>query len=202
MFQGTVYGLIDPRDDSLRYIGQTQGNLPRRLSGHICDARRRGHSRHVLQWIRGLLKEALKPQIRELAKASSLEELNCLEVRLIAEARTLKTRLTNHADGGDGTPGRPLTAAHKAKLHSPEVLARMAATRKGQPSPRKGVVLSAETRRKISLGKRGNRCRFKADVSTTEMHRLRAEGWSFERIGAVLGVCKKTVIRRLRKATT
>lgn len=201
MFKGSIYGLYDPRDGALRYIGQTQDELSRRLSGHVCDARRKGSSRHVLRWVRSLLRASVRPQIRALAVAKSLDELNALEVEFIADARASGIRLTNHDDGGTGAPGRKLTAAHKAKLHSPEVHARMAATRKGQPSPRKGAKLSSETRRKISQGKLGNCCRFRGDAPTAEMRRLRDEGWAFARIGVALGVSKKTVMNRLKGAS-
>ncbi len=202
MLYGFVYGLYHPITEELRYIGQTQGTLSRRLSGHLCTARRRARKAHVVNWLLSLMNEGLKPLIRVLAPASSQEKLDKLEALFIADARARGESLTNHDDGGRGAPGRKLSDAHKAKLHSAEVHARISETRKGQPSPRKGVVLSPETRAKISLGKRGNRCRYLANVSTEEMKRLRAEGLPFHKIGEILGVSKTTVTKRLAKEVT
>lgn len=202
MLYGIIYGLYHPVSGELRYIGQTQGALSRRLSGHLCDARRGRGVRYVLQWMRSLLGEGTKPVIKELARAFSQEELNRLEISSIAKARAEGVRLTNHADGGLGAPGRKMSAAHHAKLHHPDVVARMAATRRGQPSPRKGVTLTRATRAKISVAKLGNQCRFRHDVDTTEMARLRAEGHPYCEIGRRLGVSKTTVVKRLQRAAT
>ncbi len=198
MPHGVVYGLYHPLTRELRYIGQTVGTPSRRLSGHLCDARYRGRARHLLHWVRSLLQEGLKPEIRILVPADSQEELDVLKMKFIADARGNGARLTNQADGGGGTSGRRMSEAHRAKLYSPEVVARMAATRRGQPSPRKGAHLSAESRAKISAGKKGNLCRFRADAPTADMLRLRSEGLSYSRIARTLGVSKKTVMNRVR----
>ena len=81
--------------------------------------------------------------------------------------------LSNLTNGGDGASGLIHTEEHKAKLkgnkfgaatwgigfkgktHTDEQKAKWAITRKGVTSPRKGVVLSEETKRKMSQSKTG-----------------------------------------------
>jgi len=196
---GVVYGLYHPLMGERRYIGQTIGTTSRRLSGHVSSARYNGHGRprHVTHWVGSLLREGLKPEIRVLHTASSQEELDTLEAKAIADAREAGERLTNHDDGGRG--GK-LSEAHNAKFHSPEVVARMAATRKGQPSPRKGVKLSAETKGRISIGKRGNQCRLRQDVSTDAILQGIREGKSTTQLASEMGVDRHTVLNRYKKA--
>lgn len=196
MVFGRVYGLYDPLSNELRYVGQTIRPLKERLRNHLHDARRR-KGRHVLHWIRNLLENGQRPTIGLLGEADTRGALDAMEKSRISEARAKGVGLLNHSDGGLGSQGRKLSEAHKLKLHSPEVVARMALTRKGQPSPRKGVKLSAETRAKVSAAKMGNRCRLRQDISTADMLRLRSQGLSFERVGRLLGVSKTTVMKRL-----
>jgi hypothetical protein len=54
---GTVYALIDPRYDLIRYIGQTAGPLRVRLGHHLSDARRPGAG----GWIADVLAAGLLP---------------------------------------------------------------------------------------------------------------------------------------------
>jgi len=54
----------------------------------------------------------------------------------------------NLTDGGDGV---------RALVYTPEMRARMSASHKGKPSPRKGVRLSQETRAKLSESHKGHR---------------------------------------------
>ncbi len=57
-----IYGLIDPRDDSLHYIGKTHKRREWRLAEHIQLARD-GDSRPVYGWIRSLLEAGIEPEI-------------------------------------------------------------------------------------------------------------------------------------------
>jgi hypothetical protein len=57
-----IYGLIDPRDRSLRYIGKTHKRREWRLAEHIQHALD-GDQRPVYGWIRELLANNLEPEI-------------------------------------------------------------------------------------------------------------------------------------------
>ncbi|NDY96256.1 GIY-YIG nuclease family protein [Wenzhouxiangella limi] len=57
-----IYGLLDPRDQSLRYIGKTHKRRELRLKEHIEEAKEGTH-RPVHRWIQELLSEGHEPQI-------------------------------------------------------------------------------------------------------------------------------------------
>jgi hypothetical protein len=49
-----IYGLIDPRDYKVRYVGKTSQRIDRRLEHHLGQARRGKNTRPVYQWLRAL----------------------------------------------------------------------------------------------------------------------------------------------------
>ena len=57
-----IYGLLDPRDRSLRYVGKTHMRRERRLERHV-EAAETGRMAPVSGWIRGLVAEGLRPHI-------------------------------------------------------------------------------------------------------------------------------------------
>lgn len=89
-----IYGLFDPRDGALRYIGKANDS-GKRFKGHLRDARRRNTP--VYSWIKKLQSEGLLPTMTVLEVADDWEEA---ERRLIALHRKT-SKLLNVADGGD-----------------------------------------------------------------------------------------------------
>ena len=101
------------------------------------------------------------------------------ELAFLAEAECIDLykrigyKLTNMTNGGEGASGYQHTEKHKeqmngnelwklvktngfkGKTHSDEQKAKWAEMRKGVTSPRKGVILSEETKRKQSIAKTG-----------------------------------------------
>lgn len=62
---GIIYGLIDPRYDIIRYVGQTVTTLKERFQGHMDEAKKIDTSRdtyYKLNWIRKLLSLGLEPK--------------------------------------------------------------------------------------------------------------------------------------------
>lgn len=57
-----IYGLLDPRDNSLRYIGKTHKRRENRLADHIEDTLE-GSTAPVHVWIRELLELDLTPNV-------------------------------------------------------------------------------------------------------------------------------------------
>jgi hypothetical protein len=49
-----IYGLIDPRDYKVRYVGKTSQRMDKRLDHHIGRAKR-GDTKPVYAWLRSLL---------------------------------------------------------------------------------------------------------------------------------------------------
>lgn len=64
-----IYGLIDPRDRALCYIGKTHKRREWRLAEHVKHAME-NDQRPVYEWMRGLLLENLEPEIFVWKKVS------------------------------------------------------------------------------------------------------------------------------------
>lgn len=78
-----IYGLLDPRDNTLRYVGKTHKRRENRLADHIEDTIE-GSNAPVHKWIRELLCADLKPKIFVLKKLESSENWRTGEKNEIA----------------------------------------------------------------------------------------------------------------------
>lgn len=153
---GVVYGLYDPRDGALRYIGQTTLSMSRRLCSHL-TRKELSKKRHVTAWLNQLKKESLLPHIKRLATAYSREGLDFLEVRSIAEAKTRGDRLANHTDGGRGMSGYTLSSETKSKMSTSRTGLHQSAETKAKISAvNKGIVRSAKLKVQWSLTHRSD----------------------------------------------
>lgn len=127
-----IYGLYDPRDGRLRYIGKTIH--PRtRLAAHCNE----NGNFHRGMWIKELRSLGLKPTMEILEEIRGNWPWQESEVFWIARMRSEGADLTNNTTGGDGAHG----------LH-PDAVAKMRATWMGRTH-------SPESRLKISAAKRG-----------------------------------------------
>ncbi|PZV02225.1 MAG: hypothetical protein DCF32_15275 [Leptolyngbya sp.] len=98
-----IYGLVDPRDGQVRYIGKTSCRLSLRLSRHIAAAKHEvENTYHRLNWIRELLALGLLPEIRELERNPA--DWTEAEARWIQHGRSQGWDLTNGTLGGEGYP--------------------------------------------------------------------------------------------------
>jgi GIY-YIG catalytic domain/NUMOD3 motif len=152
-----IYGLIDPRDNCLRYIGQTT-NLRKRLwthTHHNLNARV-----HRCCWIRGLLQENMSPLI-EVVGVATAETVDETEKFYIAMFRAMGARLVNIADGGGGGATRrgvKLSAETRAKISASHIGIRPSAESRAKMSAsRRGRKQSPETVAKRSASLRGRR---------------------------------------------
>jgi len=145
------------------------------------------------------------------------------ELAFLAEAECIdlyKRRgynLANMTDGGEGASGYQHTEEHKSKMvgndywklvktngfkgktHSEEQKAKWAESRKGTPSPRKGVVLTESTRLKISLARTGKPVLAKRVLSENQVREIRImlQNHSIAHIARQYSVGEST-IRRVR----
>lgn len=110
-----IYGLFDPRDGQLRYIGKSSSGL-RRPRMHSCPSVLARERCHRSSWIKALLGAGVRPEIRILEEHDSEANLNSAEVRLIAFHRSIGARLTNMTDGGEGATGAKKSEETRAKL--------------------------------------------------------------------------------------
>ena len=122
--QFIVYGLVDPRNDNIRYIGKSINGLKRpKEHSKPSNLKNDGNTRKA-NWIRSLLKLGLKPKISILYTLGncswSKNDINeCLykkEHELIEYYNILGYDLTNAQDGGPGSTGRKLSEESLKKM--------------------------------------------------------------------------------------
>ena len=102
-----IYGLVDPTDHSVHYVGKTT-NPEERWSDHLhdgCIASEATMNARAL-WIRGLLDRGAAPFMVILEHVRPFRLWPERERWWIAEGRRLKWPLTNVSEGGEG-PGTP-----------------------------------------------------------------------------------------------
>lgn len=67
---GTVYALVDPRGDTIRYVGQTTRTLTQRLNGHLSS-----RSTRVAEWVAELRALGLRPEPRPIMEGVPKSDL-------------------------------------------------------------------------------------------------------------------------------
>lgn len=94
-----IYVLIDPRDNSYRYIGKTKNELNRRLRGHIRSSLNSVKTKKEY-WINSLIKQNLNPIIKliEECNSSNWEDREIYWIKYYSKIYNL----TNSTEGGDG----------------------------------------------------------------------------------------------------
>lgn len=100
----SIYVLVDPRDNSYKYVGKTTATLEYRLRQHIHDANRRCYE-HVRRfiWINELRSLGLFPEI--LLLEGDVYDWQEAEQSWIKKLRLAGHALINGTDGGDGIHG-------------------------------------------------------------------------------------------------
>lgn len=143
----TVYGLIDPRNGELRYVGKTKLSPEARLQKHIGDSVRR--RTHRDNWIRSVIADGLRPEAFAIERHETEGAAFGAERDLISYFRYVGCRLTNLTNGGEGVSGRVVTEDTRRRLSA---LFRGRATAK---TTTRGRTMSLEARRKMSAAKLG-----------------------------------------------
>lgn len=140
-----VYALVDPRDETVRYIGITS-NPDRRKRQHLGEIAPTGGT-HYRRWQKKLRNLGLVPRWEVLEEDLTWDEARELEREWIASGREDGWPLTNITDGGGGAGPEKmreiwaqrseeerksiLASLHKA-AHSPETRAKVAETLRKQ----------------------------------------------------------------------
>lgn len=137
-----IYGLIDPRNQQLRYVGKTVLAPQRRTDVHRLRARAEPHKRHSMAWILGLEREGLKPEIEILETIEPGGNWVEAEQFWIAYFRMVGANLCNHSAGGEGQTG---------VKQSPETIAKR--VMRGPRNPRFGKPLPPEHRDALNAGR-------------------------------------------------
>lgn len=97
-----IYGLWDPRNYQLRYIGKSV-NPEHRFRGHLDDAKYTNNKSYKCSWIRQLLSEGLIPSMEILEECTD-DNWQEAEIAWIKEGREKGLNLTNISNGGDQPP--------------------------------------------------------------------------------------------------
>jgi predicted GIY-YIG superfamily endonuclease len=130
-----AYGLVDPRNNDLKYIGETY-DIKRRLSAHLYSK----SNKDKVNWIKELKDLGLQPVIIILETYDTEDEALKAEVELIAYYRYIGCDLTNQKKGGYG--------GGTGSKHSQDAKDKMSATRMGHD-------VSIETREKLRIASTG-----------------------------------------------
>jgi predicted GIY-YIG superfamily endonuclease len=160
----SIYVLIDPRDDRVKYVGQTR-DPKSRMWNHISNRAR-------LPFVQELYTEGLRPRLT-VVQQCALEIADEREAWWIQHYRTLGEPLVNRTNGGRGVPGwvHPEDArvkirmANSRRVYTPdqmrEIGAKISRALTGKKRSReqceamRGRVVSAEARRKLRESRLG-----------------------------------------------
>ena len=178
-----IYGLIDPRNGQLRYVGKTSGQLSIRLAHHVHRSLHQRTNYHKANWIRGLVSEGYRPQIIALVETDH-DTFVQAETFYIRYFREMGCPLTNLTDGGEGCEGFK---------HSEEAKLRMSILKKGKTSPRKGLSNSLESKLLVSRTKTG--LSFEQQNAIVKMYE---DGWDSYTVGEKFGVSSTSVLGIVR----
>jgi hypothetical protein len=151
-----IYGLYDPRNGNLRYIGKTI-SLKRRFYGHIKD---KGNN-YRRNWIKGLSNLGLKPEMKvlETIENSDDKEWQERERHWISESHRLGHPITNLDSGGNSGFLKSQKTKDKIRLaktglkHSEETKRRMSESRKGRKHSPETIEILKEKRRATAARK-------------------------------------------------
>lgn len=128
-----VYGLASSKDGQIRYIGQTTQVPKRRRAFHVSYAKRHNQS-HLDHWINKVLRDGHELGMVILDNAAIW---NVTEVAVIAKFRAEGSNLLNIMAGGQGSLGWKKSDEERHRISA----------------SKKGHLVSAETRKKISATK-------------------------------------------------
>ena len=198
-----VYALVDPRTNTVRYIGKSARGL-HRPKAHTAPSYLSKSKGHKGNWLRQLKEQRLDPVVRVLEETNASDLASC-EMFWIAQARGLGWPLTNATKGGEGTLGRVvseeqrehLRSIHKGRAyhHTPcsdakrEALSR---AHKGRPktkahtekmrNTKRGQKLSEEHKKKIGAGLRG---RLVSEETRRKIGAANRAAWAQKKAGAL-----------------
>lgn len=146
----TIYGLIDPRDGTVRYIGKTVRFMRQRLNHHETDKA----VNLRCNWLRKLKRLGLRARIVPLIE-TTVELGDEEEMALIGGIRAAGGQLLNMTFGGEGFVGRRMSAK-QIEDHRQRNL---------------GKTLSEEHRRKISVAHMGKTIGLRQRQKIGDFHR-------------------------------
>lgn len=101
--QSLVYGLVDPRTDTIHYVGQSMNGVVRARRHGRPGALEKDTNLHKIRWIRQVRASGNDYSVVILEIVLEVAHLDEAEIRWIAYGREHGWPLTNLCDGGGGT---------------------------------------------------------------------------------------------------
>lgn len=132
----SIYVLIDPGIEEIRYVGWTSKTLEIRLRAHLNSRR----NTHKDAWLRKLEREGLQVRI-SLVQQVPTDQGPQAECYWISYFRSIGCNLTNLTEGGEGTFGYQFSEESRAKMRESWT------KRRDRPRTRKSP--TKETREKL-----------------------------------------------------
>jgi len=176
-----IYTLSDPRNNNVRYVGKTD-RINKRLWYHITPTKLNKNT-HKNNWIKKLLKENIKPDIKVIDKVP-YKEWKYWETYWISQMKSWGFNLTNSTSGGDGFGSGKDNPMYGKKR--PDLLA----MNKSDNHPAKGAKRSDEY--KENLSKVQSKILFKQYTIDGEF----IKQWKgFTRSGLELNICGSDIAR-------
>lgn len=111
---GTIYGLVDPRTDDVKYVGQTTKPIDVRLAGHLAAP-----APLVRAWIEALAVEGRSPEIVPIREQVPVVDLDAAEKEEI-KAHAERGDLLNVASNETGNTKRRKIGREEAKRRKAE----------------------------------------------------------------------------------
>lgn len=205
-----VYGLIDPRNGEIRYVGKSSNGLHRPKTHYFNK-----DPTHRTHWIQVLKRLGINYEVTTLEVLESYDGLEESEIFWIGYLRFVGARLTNHTSGGEGSPGRKL---------SPESIAKMIRSHGGLDRKRTGEVVklyleglslvALSDKFKVGTGSIHNvlkeaECKLRSSTDfhekvkntefTNKVSLLYLEGNSVSQVSRILKVAPGTITKALAK---
>jgi len=171
-----LYLILDPCSGMPRYVGMTTRGFHRRTSEHLKAIHDKRFKTHLYFWLRVLHSKGLKPffeLVRCFEESTRGEEALCdAEIDFIS-LRSAGADLTNTARGGKGKSSNGRVPWNKGKSGvSAETSEKMRSEKVGKVSPRKGVILSSETKEKLRVSHLGKAASPETKEKMSLTHRL------------------------------
>lgn len=125
MYKYIVYGLIDPNDKDIRYIGKSMSGMDRAHQHYTSSSLKVDGNTHKANWIRKLKDNNQKYEIVILFHIDKTVDLdkNTINLRLYEKEQELinfyrksDNKLTNLQDGGPGSPDRQISEETRKKM--------------------------------------------------------------------------------------
>lgn len=153
-----IYTLSSTRNPNIiRYVGKSKQKLSRRLSQHLCAAKKAKETNYKLNynynWINKELSEGYEIIIEELDSVNfqENESWEWLEQYWISQMKIWGFNITNLTDGGDGNKNQHFSKETiQKRAEKLRGIPRDLETRRKISESHKGKILSEETKNKVS----------------------------------------------------